>query len=213
MKLPARLLVVTDRHASKADLVETLRAVLDAGARWVWFRDKDMEPAERLRLGEAVALCVRDAGGRLTVGGDAALAARLCADGVHLPARSGEEAVAAARLVLPEAALVGISTHTAAEVEAAAHAGADYATLSPVFETASKPGYGPALGIEGLRAAAGAGLPVLGLGGITPERTGACLEAGAAGIAVLGGVMRADDPREITRATLAAIEAYLQSLG
>lgn len=207
MSLPARLLVVTDRHACKAGLAETLRAVLDAGARWVWFRDKDMEPGERLALGEAVAACVRHAGGRLTVGGDAGLAVRLGADGIHLPGGSGAQAVASARLLLPEAALVGISAHGPAEVAAAAEAGADYATLSPIFETASKPGYGPSVGLAGLRVGAARGIPVLALGGIMPEAARDCVAAGAAGVAVMGGLMSARDPGAAAGRYLAALTA------
>ncbi|WP_430910781.1 thiamine phosphate synthase [Methylobacterium sp. sgz302541] len=206
MRLPSPLLVVTDRHAGKADLVDTLRAVLDAGARWIWFRDKDMEPARRLALGEAVAVCVRHAGGRLTVGGDTELAVALGADGVHLPGGSGAPAVEAARRLLPEAALVGISAHGPSDIAAAAAAGADYATLSPVFETASKPGYGPALGVEGLRAASALGLPVIALGGITSGTIAPCMAAGAAGVAVMGELMRAADPKATARACLAALE-------
>ncbi len=75
-------------------------------------------------------------------------------------------------------------------------AGADYVTVSPVFPTASKPGYGPAIGLDGLagrsrRRAA----PVVALGGITPDNAALCRAAGAVGIAVMGEVMRADDPQ------------------
>ncbi|MGC1211056.1 MAG: thiamine phosphate synthase, partial [Micromonospora sp.] len=80
----------------------------------------------------------------------------------------------------------------------------DYVTLSPVFPTPSKPGYGPPLGVDGL-----AGLvrlipvPVLALGGIsTPAQVTAALRAGAAGVAVLGAVMRAGDPAEAVAALL-----------
>ena len=76
----------------------------------------------------------------------------------------------------------------------AARYGADYATLSPIFATPSKPGYGPALGPAALRAARACGLPVIALGGVTAETARPCHEAGAAGIAVMGGLMRSRDP-------------------
>lgn len=77
-------------------------------------------------------------------------------------------------------------------------------TLSPVWETASKPGYGPALGVEGLAAAVAAvpGLPVYALGGIGPGRVAACVEAGAVGVAVMGAVMGAVDPGAVVRQIL-----------
>jgi thiamine-phosphate pyrophosphorylase len=90
---------------------------------------------------------------------------------------------------------------------------AAYATFSPVFATASKPGYGPALGIDGLaagcRTVAGVGSPlaVYALGGIGPSQAGACLAAGAAGVAVMGAEMRADDPHGIVRSMICELHA------
>jgi thiamine-phosphate pyrophosphorylase len=88
-------------------------------------------------------------------------------------------------------------------VEAAGHA-ADWATYSPVFATASKPGYGPALGLAGLAAGcrAAPGLPILALGGIGRGRARACLDAGASGVALMGAVMRSDDPGAVVRAVI-----------
>ncbi|SFL84104.1 thiamine phosphate synthase [Methylobacterium pseudosasicola] len=202
--LPSRLLAVTDRHGQSRPLADTVQAVLDGGVRWVWFRDRDLDPEARSWLGADVAARTRAAGAFLTVGGDVALAQALGADGVHLGGGSGPEAIAAAREVLRLGALIGVSVHTHAEAEIAATAGADYITLSPIYPTASKPGYGPALGPEGIATARGAGLPVVALGGVTPDRVPACRDAGAAGIAVMGGLMRAADPAAAARAFLAA---------
>ena len=87
------------------------------------------------------------------------------------------------------AGLVGRSCHDGGEVAAAAAEGAHYATLSPVFASRSKPGYGPPLGLPAL--AQPFAIPVYALGGVdTPERAYACVDAGAAGVAVMGAVMR-----------------------
>jgi thiamine-phosphate pyrophosphorylase len=125
--------------------------------------------------------------------GDPRLAARAGCAGVHLPA-DGD--VAAAHRLLGPNAWVSISAHGQDEALAAADDGADAVTLSPIFASASKPGYGPALGLERLaRIAAASPLPVVALGGIEDEAGAwACLEAGAAAIAVMGAVMRAPDP-------------------
>ena len=205
--LPSPLLAVTDRHGHARPLAETVQAILNGGGRWIWFRDRDLEPEARLRLGEAVAGRVRAAGGILTVGGDVALARALGADGVHLGGGSGAEAIAAAREALGPAALIGVSAHAPQEIAQAAADGADYATLSPIFPTASKPGYGPALGPEGIVAARKAGLPVVALGGIEPETVAACREAGAAAVAIMGGLMRAGDPAGAVQALLTALHA------
>ena len=82
----------------------------------------------------------------------------------------------------------------------------DYAVLGPVHATASKPGYGPALGVEGVRLIANATpAPVIAIGGITPERIANVMSAGAAGVAVMGSVMRSPDPGAEVRALLAAL--------
>ncbi|WP_457106729.1 thiamine phosphate synthase [Methylobacterium sp. P5_C11] len=204
--LPSPLLAVTDRHGHPRPLAETVQAILAGGGRWIWLRDRDLEPEARRRLGEAVAERVRAAGGVLTVGGDVELARTLGADGVHLGGGSAPAAIAAARAALGAEALIGVSAHAPHEVAAAAKAGADYVTLSPIFPTASKPGYGPALGLKGLAAQAG-GLPVVALGGIGPDEAPHCRRAGAAAFAVMGGMMGAADPASATRTLLKAWNA------
>ena len=92
-------------------------------------------------------------------------------------------------------ALIGVSAHIPAEAAAMLRAGADYVTVSPVFLTASKPGYGPALGLDGLaaidRQAAG---PVRGAGRDRPGQRRAVPSRRRRGVAVMGEVMRAADP-------------------
>ena len=107
--------------------------------------------------------------------------------GVQIAAR---EDVAAVRRRLGPKAWIGVSAHSLDELRRAHDAEADYATLSPMFPSSSKPGYGPALGLEALREAAGLGLPILALGGVSVATARACLEAGASGVAVMGPVMR-----------------------
>jgi len=70
-------------------------------------------------------------------------------------------------------------------------------TLSPIFPTASKPGYGPVLGVAAIGPAANLGISVIALGGVTADRVQSCLDAGAAGVAVMGEVMRSDQPGRI----------------
>ncbi len=186
--LPARLLVVTDRHQARRPLPELVANLLDAGVRWIWLRDRDLPPGERRALALDLAYSVRShPGAALTIGVGADLAAEIGAVGVQL--RSAD-AVADARRRLGADGLIGVSAHTLDDVWAAERAGADYATLSPIFPSASKPGYGPALGLAALREAARIGLPVVALGGVTAGTAPACLDAGAAGVAIMGEAMR-----------------------
>jgi thiamine-phosphate pyrophosphorylase len=206
--LPSRLLLVTDRHQAAVPLDEIVAQAAAAGARWIWLRDRDLPAAERRAVAQRLLALVRPHGAKLSLGGDVALAAEIAADGVHLAANAP---IAAARARLGARALIGVSAHGDADVAAAAAAGADYATLSPIFATASKPGYGPALGVAALSRAAAHGLPVLALGGVTAERADECLRAGAAGIAVMGEVMRGagrpDGVGDIVRRHMAALRA------
>jgi thiamine-phosphate pyrophosphorylase len=110
-----------------------------------------------------------------------------------------------ARTRLGPAALIGFSAHQVDELGPARTAGADYATLSPIFPSASKPGYGPALGLAAIRDGAAAGLPLYALGGVGAANAAQCLAAGADGIAVMGEVMRATDPAGRVRAILEAL--------
>jgi len=186
------LLVISDRRQARQPLQRVVEAAFVGGCRWFSLREKDL-PAEdrRALLGDLLVLG-RRYGAVVTAHEDIEAVAAVGAAGVHLP--SGGSPVAA-RARLP-GALIGASAHSADEAAALLRAGADYVTASPVFVTASKPGYGPALGLDGLaRVVAAARGPVVALGGITPENAAACLAAGACGIAVMGEVMRAADPQ------------------
>jgi thiamine-phosphate pyrophosphorylase len=110
-----------------------------------------------------------------------------------------------ARQVLGPSALVGMSAHGMADVANARVAGADYVTLSPIYETTSKPGYGPALGIEAVRLAAKTNIPLVGLGGISADNAGAVRDAGAAGVAIMGSAMRARNAAEVVRVLLSRL--------
>ncbi|GAB3084590.1 thiamine phosphate synthase [Micromonospora schwarzwaldensis] len=186
---PAGVVLLTDRRVAREPLVDVVAGALGGGVRWVVLREKDLPRAERLALAVELRAILAGVGGTLIVAGPDPLDG----DAVHLPA--------AGPYPPPRLGLVGRSCHDAAEL--ARLTTEDYATLSPVLPTRSKPGYGPPLGPEGLRELVAASpVPVLALGGIeTPDHVSACVDAGAVGVAVLGALMRAPDPAA-TAATL-----------
>lgn len=203
MRLPAPpLLVISDRRQARRPLEELAEAIFAGGCRWLSLREKDLPAAERRALLRSLVTLGRRCDATVTVHEDVDAAVMSGAAGAHLPS-SGSPA--AARLRLP-GGLIGASAHSAAEASALLDSGADYVTISPVFPTASKPGYGPAIGLDGL-----AGIvaqipgPVIALGGITAANAALCLSAGASGVAVMGEVMRAADPQAVVEAMLAAI--------
>jgi thiamine-phosphate pyrophosphorylase len=196
------LLVISDRRQARQPLQQIVEAVFAGGCRWFSLREKDLPPDERRALLDGLVTLGRRFGAVVTAHEDIEAVAAVGADGVHLPS-DGSPVAARARL---PGALIGASAHSAAEAASLLRAGADYVTLSPVFVTASKPGYGPALGLDGLaRIVAAARGPVVALGGITAENAGLCCDVGARGIAVMGEVMRAVNPQATVEHILRAM--------
>jgi len=212
MRLPdPPLLLVTDRHQARRPLADIVSAAVEAGCRWISLREKDLPDDEQVPLARSLAAAAHRHGARFTVHGEAELAKLAAADGVHLS--SGRDPGAARGLVGPER-LVGVSIHTVTEAEAIDPSAVDYALAGPAFETISKPGYGPEIGRLGLgdivRAAP---VPILAIGGINTVRVGEVIAAGCAGVAVMGGVMRAADPAQEVKALLATLKGALAIRG
>ncbi|HEV8680824.1 MAG TPA: thiamine phosphate synthase [Stellaceae bacterium] len=202
--LPAPpLLVISDRSQTMRPLVEVAAAAFAGGCRWFSLREKDLPTAGRSDLLRALVALGHRFGAVVSVHDDVAAAIACGAGGVHLP---GGGDPGEARRHLPHG-LIGVSAHSPAEAAAQLAAGADYVTLSPIFLSASKPGYGPALGLDALaKAARLAPGPIIALAGIDAGNAADCLAAGARGIAVMGEVMRAADPEAAVRRLIAAIE-------
>jgi thiamine-phosphate pyrophosphorylase len=180
MVTPRGLVVLTDRRLAAGSLRKVVEAAVSGGAGWVILRERDLPYAARLAL--ALELRAVLPPGRLIVAGPDPLGG----DAVHLAEADPWPS--------PRVGLVGRSRHDQVGLS-----DEDYVTLSPVFLTPTKPGYGPALGPDEAARWAGS-VPWLALGGIdSPGRVAACAEAGAAGIAVLGAVMRASDPERVAR--------------
>jgi thiamine-phosphate pyrophosphorylase len=191
-----------DRRAVRGDLGACIGAAVRGGVDWVQVRERDLTDAALLELADAVSAAARNAACgrpgrplRVIVNRRADVALCIGADGVHL----GFDAVEpdAARRLLGDTALIGVSTHDPDEVGTLE--GSDYAHLAPIFAPLSKPVERRALGLSALGAAARHGLPVLAQGGIDASNAGAAIRAGAAGIAVTGAVLLADDPEAAAR--------------
>jgi thiamine-phosphate pyrophosphorylase len=197
------LLLITDRKQARKPLADIVGAALAAGCRWVSLREKDLPESEQIAMAQLLLPLVRRFGATLTLHGDASVAKAAGVNGVHL--RSGTD-TASARSTLGADALIGLSIHSPAE--AAMAASADYVVAGPAFETASKPGYGPALCAAGIAAVANSSpVPVIAVGGISASNLPDIIAAAAAGIAVMGGVMRAEDPGAEVADLLKALRA------
>lgn len=198
-----RLLLIADRFTDppRADVV---RRAVRAGVPWVQLRDHAADVQTVARVAEALVPVLKAANPHLLISINTHLeVARRLALGLHVGRRG--PSVATARQQLGHQAVLGYSAHNLASARQAAMAGSDYVLFSPVFPTTSKPGV-PATGLEALKEVCRAvAIPVLALGGITPERVPACLQQGAYGVAVIGAILGAPDPE-------AAVQAFLKKL-
>lgn len=189
-----RLVLVADSSATKGwPLAQVVAQAVAAGVRAVWLREKQASARRRRELARLLVDLLRNEGGVLIAspGPGAELA-----DAVQL-GRGDQRA---------DGSVTGRSCHTKAELEEAAAEGSSWAMLSPIFSSASKPGYGPPLGAEAL---SDTPLPTWALGGVGEANARACLEAGAAGVAVMGAVLAAPEPAQAVRAILASLEGAL----
>jgi thiamine-phosphate pyrophosphorylase len=197
------LLLVTDRRQARLPLADVVAAALATGCRWVSLREKDLSEDDQMALAGTLLRLTRRHGARLSLHGEAELAKACGVDGVHLPAGSDP---GAARKLLGQGRLIGVSIHTVTEADALDPAAIDYAIAGPAFETPSKPGYGPEIGRKGLaEIAAAARVPILAIGGLNATRAAEVLAAGPVGIAVMGGVMRSTDPGREVRGLLSVL--------
>ncbi len=191
------------RRAGRSPL-EVFRACVQGGARWLQLRAKTLGSGAFLELASAM---VEGAAGATVIVNDRADVAVLAgAPGVHV----GQDDLtpADARRVMGSRAIVGLSTHSAAQVAAAVQAPISYLAVGPVFETATKETGYAAVGLGAVRAAAAAAsataLPVVAIGGITLATAPAVLGAGASAVAIIGDLL-AEDPEARVRRYLSAL--------
>ncbi len=193
-----RLCLITDRSRGTGGraLETVVLGAVRGGVDLVILRERD---ASGSQLGESVdaILPIRREGVRLAISRRLDVARSWDLDGVHLAADA--VSVAEARTWLGSAALIGYSAHSAKDGRDAAEAGASYVTLSPIYPTDSKPG-APGRGASWLAGAIREiPIPVLALGGLTPERTAEVMRAGAWGVATVSGIGAAPDVERAAR--------------
>ena len=197
-----RLIVITDPGlAAPRSVVGVVRAAIEAGAPAVQLRNKGQSARELLEVGRLLRTITRDSSALFFVNNRLDVALALEADGVHLG--PDDLPVAAVRAVAPPGFLIGRSADQVEIARQAVRDGADYIGCGTVYATTTKRDAGDVIGLEGLaRVADGVGVPVVGIGGITPTRARQVAATGAAGVAVVGAVMAAEDPGLATAALL-----------
>ncbi|MEM6328308.1 MAG: thiamine phosphate synthase [Bacteroidota bacterium] len=211
-----RLHVLTDFHfQQRFGHAALARLAVAGGAQVIQFRHKTGSPRDQWSNLVHTAEAVRESHATLLVDDDLGLALASGADGVHLG--QTDLPIGAARRALDLTAggdgaprIVGATATTAAQARRAEAAGADYIGFGPVFPTGSKANPAKVKGVGGLLAATEAvTIPVVAIGGVTPDRVAVCLDAGAHGVAVMTAVSCAEDPQAAATAFREAIERAL----
>jgi thiamine-phosphate pyrophosphorylase len=200
------LYVVLDRAAARGrDLVDLLALALAGGSRMIQLREKEWPSGRLLPLADRLRAACAAAGATFIVNDRVDLALAVGADGVHLgqddlPAR-------AARPLLRPGMILGISTHSVEQARAAQADGADYVAVGSMFATTSKAEF-QLVGPDLLRKLRGEiRVPLVGIGGITPDNVSEVIRAGADGVAVISAVCAAMDPQAAAARFLAQIRA------
>jgi thiamine-phosphate pyrophosphorylase len=190
--------------------LDLARAYFDGGIRFLQVRGKALSSAALLDLASAVVALARPYESRVVVNDRADIAVVAGASGVHV----GQDDLSPddARAVVGSDRLVGVSTHTPAQIERAAASPADYIAVGPVFGTRTKDtGYAP-VGLDLVRLAAASGKPVVAIGGITLARAPEVIAAGAASLAVISDLLAHGDPREGAAAFVARLSGRAGTL-
>lgn len=186
LKLP-NLYAITDAEISNCSHEEIVEMMLAGGARLIQLRDKEASAREFLDAARASIALTRSVGARLIINDRVDIALTSGADGVHL----GQEdmSVEEARDILGEDKIIGVSTHSLAQFNAALDTSANYIAVGPVYPTTTKENPDPVVGLELVREARKiTDRPLVAIGGITPERAPEVITAGADSVAAISAL-------------------------
>jgi thiamine-phosphate pyrophosphorylase len=204
----ARLYFVCEARPGGRNAEPILRAALENGADLIQLRDRSLPDEELVAAGSPFRAAADDHDALFILNDRPDLVKECGADGVHLG--QDDTAPAEARRMLPGEALIGLSTHSREQIEAAQEMGdegPDYISVGPVWETPTKAGR-PAAGLELIETAARiARLPWFAIGGIDPDNVGDVVAAGAQRVVVVRAIRDAQDPEAAARSLRQAVAA------
>jgi thiamine-phosphate pyrophosphorylase len=211
MAVDFRLYLITDRRVTRKPLPEAVRLALEGGVRAVQLREKDLPIRDLMALARELRDLTKEFGAKLFINDRVDVALAVGADGVHLGTRSMP--VSIVRAIVGSPMLIGVSTHSVAEAQAAEQGGADFLTLGPIYETPSKAQFGAPLGLAPLREARRrVEIPIFAIGGVKGRNIGHVLWAGAYGVAMISAVLGHDDIRKAAKNTTEMITIVDRSI-
>jgi len=206
------LYVILDAALLPCDPIILTKNLLEAGARLFQYRNKTSSSRELLQASQALCLTVVQHCGIFVVNDRADIARLSGASGVHL----GQEdlSIAAARQVVGNKSLIGLSTHNLRQFQAAAGSDADYIAVGPIFTTGSKQNPDPVVGLDFIRQARKlTSKPIVAIGGITAESAREVTDAGADSVAVISDILSAKNPAKRVRQYLEVLPTVAQPAG
>jgi thiamine-phosphate pyrophosphorylase len=199
------LTLVTDRSQARGrELTAVVAECLAAGLPAVQVREKDLGAADLAALCRPLRALTRDHGAHLVVNDRVDVALAVAADGVQRTHASLP--VDDIRRIAGDRLAIGASVHSLDDALDAEARGADWIVFGPVYDTPSKRRWGAPQGLERLaKVTAAVRIPVVAIGGITPERVAAVRAAGAAGVAVIAAILDSASPGDATKRFLEAL--------
>jgi thiamine-phosphate pyrophosphorylase len=208
-QLPSQLYVICDADVCERtgwSLADFASACLDGGARFLQVRAKQMTGRDFLDATTAIVGRAAESGALIVVNDRADIARLAGAGGVHV---GQEDLSPAAVRMVAGSVVIGLSTHTPAQIEAAVRQPISYVAVGPVFGTATKATGHKPIGVDRVREAAARtaehDLPLVAIGGITLDRAPALIEAGAQAVAVISDLLVTRDPSTRIREFLDAL--------
>lgn len=189
--------------------IEGALEALEGGCKWIQLRMKEASADELREAVKILKPACAEKEAILVIDDHVELVAELDIDGVHLG--KNDMPPAEARRLLGEKYIIGATANTIDDIRALASLDVDYVGLGPFRFTETKRNLSPVLGIEGYRhimeacRAEGIAIPVVAIGGITPDDLSSLMEAGVSGIALSGTILQAPSPREMTETIIAML--------
>jgi thiamine-phosphate pyrophosphorylase len=200
----ARVYFVCEARPGGRDPEAMLNAAMAEGAGMIELRDREHGRGVIERAGHTFRRLANTYSALFIVNDDPHLAQELRADGVHL-GQDDMDPGEARQIVGPDA-IIGLSTHSREQIEAAVDQPVDYISTGPIWETPTKEGR-PATGLELIRTASEiAQIPWFAIGGIDPGNVGEVVDAGAERICVVRAIRDAPDPRAAAAALFGAVD-------
>ncbi len=190
-------ILITNRKVCGTKLTNIIEQAIEGGVGCVQLREKDLDTGDLYRLAKEIREITEGKGVNLIINDRVDIAIAVDADGVHLGWKSLE--IDIVRGMIGQNKLIGYSAHNLKEAEMAENSGADYVTISPIFNTANKDYFIKPLGVDEIeKIKTHIDIPVITLGGISENNINDVMASGADGIAVISAILQSENPRQST---------------